>query len=71
MKVLAWQVLATLFVLCGIAVYLVGWVALLTKSTNLVSADFWFADAGATAAFAIFFLILALLGQNQIGRRPE
>ena len=71
MKMLVWQVLAALFVLCGIAAYLIGWVALFTKTTILVAVDFWFADAAATAAFAIFFLILALWGQTQRGRRPE
>lgn len=65
MIVLVWKVLAALFVLCGIAAYLVGWAALLTKTTILVSADFWFADATATAVIAVFFLILALWGQTQ------
>ena len=52
--------LAWIFVVCGLLAYIVGWAALLTKTTiwNMPT-EFWFYDAMSTGIFGLFFLIFS------------
>lgn len=54
-----WQVLAWLFVLCGLLAYGWGWTALLNGTTYWFPTEFWFYDAIATGVFAVFFFLHA------------
>ncbi len=64
MKML-WKVLAWVFVICGVAAYIVGWIALFTQTTVLgMPTEFWFYDAIATGIFGIFFLMYGTDSKN-------
>ena len=53
-----WKVFAWISIICGLATYLIGWLALLTKSVLVgIPTEFWFYDAIAAGIFALFFTI--------------
>ena len=55
-KVFAWISIA-----CGLLAYLVGWIALFTKSVFWsIPNEFWFYDAVVTGIFGLFFLIYSV-----------
>ncbi len=56
-----WKILAALSVLCGIVSVLIGWAALIKKTTIWIQTEFWFYDAITAGVFAIFFLILYMV----------
>ncbi len=58
-KTRLWNVVAWLFVLCGLAAYSIGWTALLNSTTYWVPTEYWFYDALAAGVFALFFLFYA------------
>ena len=55
-KVFAW-----ILIVCGLLAFLMGWVALFTKSVFLgIPNEFWFYDAVAAGIFGLFFLIYSV-----------
>ena len=55
-KVFAWISIA-----CGLFAYLVGWIALVTKSVFWgIPNEFWFYDAITTVMLGVFFLIYSV-----------
>ena len=53
-----WKILAWISVLCGLAAYFTGWIALAAKTAIWnIPTEFWFYDAVATGVFGLFFLI--------------
>lgn len=52
-----WKIVAWISILCGLAAYVIGWTALLKKTSILIPTEFWFYDAIASTMFGVFFLI--------------
>ncbi len=63
MKII-WEVFSWLAMICALGAYLIGWIALFTKTTVWnISTEFWFYDAIVAGIFAIFFLVYGLKGR--------
>ena len=60
MKIL-FKVFAWISIACGLLAYLMGWIALFTKSVFWsIPNEFWFYDAIATWILGLFFLIYSV-----------
>jgi len=62
-----WKIIALIFVACGLIAYLIGWIALFSKSVIWgITTEFWFYDAIAAGIFGLFFLIYGVHAQNKL-----
>jgi len=62
-----WKILAWISIICGLAAYFTGWIALVAKTMIWsISTEFWFYDAIAAGIFGLFFLLYGVHAQNKI-----
>ena len=50
-----WNALSWVFILCALAAYGIGWIALMNSSSYWVPTEYWFYDAMATGIVGVFF----------------